>query len=111
MTELETLALAASLEVNLDLSDDGEHIMAGPRENLTDDLREAIRNNRDALIRTLLVRKAMRYVSEKGGALPLYGAEWEALEEVPEDDLPAFREALRAWARAGLRNNRKGAVA
>lgn len=110
MTESETLALARSLGVTLDLSEDSEHILAGPKENLTDELREAIRENRNGLIRTLLFWRAGEWIT----SLVSQGRPFEDPDEADEElnkawldeDLAGFRRALRAWAKAGLKNGR-----
>jgi hypothetical protein len=51
MNLLETLSLALSLECNLELK--GEKIIAKPKANVTDELRDGIKENRDAMVEHL----------------------------------------------------------
>ena len=100
MTETEILALAASLEVNLDVAED--HITADPPDKVTPELRRAIEAN-EGLIKALLFKRVLKYARDRGLVIEYSDASYAALDGAWEGTLGDFREALREWARSGLR--------
>lgn len=102
-----TLLDLRSLGITLSLSEDKEHIIAGPKENLTDELRSAIYANRDDLIRTLLFKSAAEWVGDRPFSAPDEAD--QQLNDAFYGDLAEYREALRVWAKAGLEARRKAA--
>lgn len=86
--------------------DDG--LLCEPASLLTPELREAIRVHRDALLYDVLLADARRYLGERD----FEGADLSALADLEVEELdparrrgdwPAYREAIRAYVRAGLR--------
>lgn len=63
MNTLETLALALSLEVNIQLNPQTLRLVLNPRYRITEELREAIKENRDEIICELLYKKAVAYLA------------------------------------------------
>lgn len=63
MNILETLALALSLEINIELKPQTLKLVVTPREKITEELREAIKENRDAIICDLLYKEAVAYLA------------------------------------------------
>lgn len=106
-----TLDLARGLGVKLgvDIDQDPLQIIAKPKERITDELREGIKANRDDLIRELLFAEAGKWVGSRSFSAPddmdrqLNDAFYGSLEE--------YREALRAWAKAGLEAGKGKAAA
>lgn len=107
----DTLALARDLGVKLsvDVEQEPLQILAKPREKITNELREGIKANRDDLVRTLLFRQAGEWIGERS-----FSATEDADQQLNDafyGDLEKYREALRAWAKAGLANAREGEAA
>lgn len=102
MTEYDTLALARDLGVKLgvDTDQDPPQIIAKPKERITDALRGGIRANRDDFLRTLLFRSAGEWVDSR--PFETTDVEDAVLNDAFYATLPEFREALRAWVKAGL---------
>lgn len=95
-----TLFSLSNLGITLSLSEDKEHIIASPKENLTDELRSAIYANRDDLIRTLLFKSAAEWIGIRPFEAPDDAD--QQLNDAFYGDLSEFREALRVWAKIGL---------
>lgn len=108
MNLVQLYALALQLEVSLEVEDKQERVIATPAANVTDDLRVGVKENRDELMRDLLVRRAICYVwknQAEGGSLG------EINTSIPHDELEGmsfgeFRLALGRWA-AGIVNDMK----
>lgn len=115
MNEYDTLALARDLGVKLevDVSEAQEplQIIAKPKERITAELREALRDkaNRDDLIRELLFAEAGKWVGSR--SFETSNETDQQLNDTFYLSLEEYREALRAWAKAGLANARKGEAA
>lgn len=122
-TTTAALVQAANRGVRLALTDDGEHILAGPRELLTDELRALICQAHEGLVRQLLFRRALDYYTHRlrragglrcsDGARQVawttgYGAvaaDYDDLlnEAWQRSDLREFRKVLREWLKGRLR--------
>ncbi len=97
-------ALGVKLSVTRD-----DVLICEPDSSLTDDLREAIRANHEELIYDVLLAEAHRYVlveryvegADVGSVLASHEEEINAAYLARE--WPAFRAAIRAFVRAGLR--------
>lgn len=103
LNEHETLSLALSLEVNLDVDTESLELIAEPEEYITPELREGIRENRDALIRTLLENRVVLWLEERGIPVGpvLLSTELEAVRL--DGSLQEFRDLLRRIASAAIR--------
>ncbi len=98
---------ARDLEVRLSVTKDDE-LTAEPASRLTPELREAIRDNREALRYDVLLADARRYLGERD----VEGSDLSVLADLEIEELdPArlrgdwlgYREAIRTYVRAGLR--------
>lgn len=105
MNTTEILGCVERLGVRLDVQDD--KIVCHRASNLTPELRDAIKENRDQLLMDVLVREALRYLDERY----VEGADLSALsgpihDEVCEaygaGNLEAFRVAVSEYVREGL---------
>ncbi len=100
-----TLYEARELDVHLRL--EGDRIKAGPTENITDELRSAIKANRDDVIKALMIRDAHLYLEghyAEGADLSALDGWHRVISEAYADaDPDVFRYAIRGYTRAGLR--------
>lgn len=97
---------ARDLGITLSVTkDDG--ILCRPASRLTLELRAEIKANREALVRDVLMADALRYLADRyvdGTDLSALDALEDRLEEAyAAGDLTAYREVIRAYVRAGLR--------
>lgn len=63
MNTFETLALASSLEIGIELNPHTLRLVVTPREKITEELREAIKENRDEIVKDLLWKQAVLYLA------------------------------------------------
>ena len=103
-------ARAKHLGVTLSVPKDRDVIVANPRSNVTDELADAIRENKDALIRDVLMRDALAFLNERW----VRGADTGALHRAGErlnatfgGPLPGYRKAVREYVEAGLTEIRR----
>ncbi len=101
MNLVELYSLASQLEVSLGVDDVKEKIIATPTRNVTDDLRDGVKENRDTLMRDLLVQRAISWVWENQCGS---GSLREVDESIPREDVESvsfqeFRAALGRWAK------------
>lgn len=109
MNLVELYSLASQLEVSLRVDDVKEKIIATPTQNVTDDLRDGVKENRDTLMRDLLVQRAISWVWENRRGSGSLG---EVNESIPRADVEGvsfqeFRAALGRWAK-GMVDGMKG---
>ena len=88
--------------ISLYLSHDGK-VVAEPASALTDDQRETIRRNREAVVEQLrkdqVLARAFLHLNESGvGYVPL-DVEEDVNLSYAEDDLETFKGVVRGWAR------------
>lgn len=62
-----TWAMFRARELGVDLSLEGDNIVARPASKLTRELRAAIQENKERLLRDLLLRDALRYIAKHYG--------------------------------------------
>jgi hypothetical protein len=102
----EIIFAARDLGIRLSVTED-DGIEYRPKSSMTPELLGEIRANKEALIRDLLMADALRYLSERyveGTDLSALDALESQLEDTYADgDLVAYREAIREFVRAGLR--------
>lgn len=100
-----TLYEARDLGVELEL--DGDLIMAGPTDNITPELREAITRNKPMLVKDLLMRDAHDFLEGhyvEGADLSELDGWHEVIGHAYlESDPDVFKVAVRGYTRAGLR--------
>jgi hypothetical protein len=95
---------AARLGVYLRL--DGEALMAGPKENITPELRQRLKDNRPEVVKTVMLREAHEYLQRnhvEGADLSMLD-DWHGIigHAHMSGDPELFRIALRGYTRAGL---------
>lgn len=100
MNVLETKSLALQLEVNLDIDGEREKLIVTPAANITPELDAGLKENRDELMRSLLISRALEYVI---GEMEEKDLPRELNESIPYEDLEGatfkeFRRALQRWA-------------
>ena len=105
MNSTEIIFAAGDLGIRLSVTkDDG--ILCKLASRLTCALRAEIKDNREALVRDVLMADALRYLADRY----VDGTDLEALDDLEDrleeacaaGDLKAYREAIRAFVRAGL---------
>lgn len=105
MNSTEIIFAASDLGIRLSVTkDDG--ILCKPASRLTCALRMEIKANREALVRDVLMADALRYLADRY----VDRTDLEALDDLEDrleeahaaGDLKAYREAIRAYVRAGL---------
>lgn len=100
MNVLQTKALALQLEVNLDVDGEREKLIVTPAANITPELDAGLKENRDEIMRSLLISQAIEYVwDNQSGSGPLK----EINDNIPYEDVEGasfqeFRKAVRKWA-------------
>ncbi len=115
----QTRARAKHLGVTLTVPKDRDVILASPRENVTDELAQGIRENKDALIRDVLMSDALAYLNQRW----VKGADTSALHQAGENlnhyyhrSLDKYRVAVRTYVETGLaeirraKGNQRGAA-
>ena len=99
----EVFSLAGQLEVNLEVNGKKEKVIVTPTSRLTEELRAGVKENRDELMRSLLVKRAIEYI---WSCQIRYGMEatsqsriWSAIphEHLANREFQDFREELRKW--------------
>lgn len=107
MNVYETLSLALTLEVNLDIDAEALAIKATPKKHLTSEFREAIAENRDELIRHLLFRRWVLWLTKRVEyevLSPVLDRTYDELNEAwLTTSLEEFRDLLRRIAREATR--------
>jgi hypothetical protein len=106
-----TSVLFRAQQLGVKLSLDGDNIVARPAGRLEPELRTAIRENKQKLVKDLLIRDALRYLNEHH----VEGANLSALdpyenrinEAYHTAALEEYRAAIREYVRAGLREFRR----
>lgn len=97
---------AHDLGVRLSVTKDA-HIEYRPKSRMTPELLALIRANKRVLLFDLLMSDALRYIADRyveGTALSALNPPGDRLEDAyAAGDLEAYREAIRAYVRAGLR--------
>lgn len=115
-TAITVLSSVRDAGIVLDLTESKDGILAGPKQRLTDDLRNAIRENSDGVIRHLLFAEAVdhyqRTVRDNGDSMDsaaalqgkrvLAAGEEDLNESWLDSDLEGFRNTLRQWLKTGL---------
>jgi hypothetical protein len=100
-------ARARYLGVTLHVPKDRDVIIARPKSSVTPELAQAIRENKDTLMRDVLLHEALHYLNErfvKGADLSVLHAPGERLSAVHADGtLDEFRKAVREYVEAGLK--------
>ncbi len=120
MDYLQTTQILRERGIRLELDEAKSGLMAGPPELLTEEIRAAIRANKDELMRPELFKEAVRhfdeYVLEREGSRKTHAfqaasdAFVDASEEVQDAwdaSLEEFKDELRQWVRTGLRAYKK----
>lgn len=106
MNPTEIMFAARRLGIRLSVSADNR-IEYRPSGRMTPELLALIRANKRALIFDLLMSAALRYIADRyveGTDLSALDAPGDRLEDAyAAGDLAAYREAIRAYVRAGLR--------
>jgi TubC N-terminal docking domain len=102
--------LIEARRLGLRLTRKGEDIAIRPASRLTPELRAAIRQNKDQILRDMLLRDALAYLAEHSDGDELTEA-LLPLEELLNDTYldggeEQFKSAVREYVRAGLRSYR-----
>lgn len=103
-----TWAMFEARELGVDLSLEGDDIAAKPASRITPELREAIRTNKELLLKDLLLQDALRYMAERYepgvnlGVLAPYEDRINELYHHPAT-LKEYRAEIREYVKAGLR--------
>lgn len=102
-----TWALFRARQLGVELSLDGDNIMARPGGRLEPELRTAIRENKEKLVKDLLMRDALRYLNEhyvEGANLSALDPHENRINEAYHTAaLKEYRAAIREYVRTGLR--------
>jgi hypothetical protein len=106
-----TWVLFHARELSVELSLDGDNIVARPARRLEPELRTAIRENKQKLVKDLLMRDALRYLNEhyvQGANLSALDPHENRINEAYHTAaLEEYRAAIREYVRAGLREFRR----
>lgn len=93
--------------LGVDLSLEGDDIAASPASRITSELREAIRENKELLLKDLLFRDAFRYMAEHyepGANLGVLAPYEGRINEMHHPAiLKEYRTEIREYVKAGLR--------
>ena len=104
--------LANRLGVAMEVPRDKDVVTLSPPERVTDELREAIRENKGWVMRNLLVEQAVRYLNEnyvKGADITVLYEPGRRMDEAYSLEVPLeqYRQAVREYVRAGMREFRR----
>lgn len=104
MGEYEVMHACLDAGISLTLSDDSERIVARPASNLTPEIRERIRENKDGILRCLLFKRAVFWLSEKTmhQEEALRNRVWEVFGKDPDELEAAWCDASLEWFREVL---------
>ena len=106
-----TWALFCARQLGVELSLDGDSIMARPARRLEPELRIAIRENKEKLVKDLLMRDALRFLNEhyvQGANLSVLDAHENRINDAYHTAaLKEYRAAIREYVRTGLREFRR----
>lgn len=106
-----TWALLTARELGVELSLNGGNIRAHPASRITPELRTAVRENKQTLIKDLLMRDALRFLNEhyiEGANLCVLDLPEDRMNEAYHTaPLGEFRATVREYVRAGLREFRR----
>jgi hypothetical protein len=104
---------AAHLGVRLSVPSDRDVVLATPSHRLTGDLRAGIKAHREELMRDLLLKQAVEYLSHRyvdGADMSVLDAPGEKVDEYHHrKDVPFgdFRKAVREYVMAGVNEFRR----
>jgi hypothetical protein len=106
-----TWVLFRARQLSVELSVDGDNIVARPARRLEPELRTAIRENKENLVKDLLMRDALRYLNEhfvEGANLSALDPHENQINEAYHTAaLKEYRAAIREYVRTGLREFRR----
>jgi hypothetical protein len=106
-----TWVLFRARQLNVELSLDGDNVVARPARSLEPELRTAIRDNKEKLVKDLLMRDALQYLNEhyvQGANLSVLDAHQVRIDEAYHTAaLKEYRAAIRVYVRTGLREFRR----
>jgi hypothetical protein len=98
-------------QLGVELSLDGDNILARPAGRLDPELRTALRKNKEDVVKDLLMRDALRFLNEhyvEGANLSVLDPHENRINEAYHTAaLKAYRGAIRDYVRAGLREFRR----
>lgn len=101
-----TWTLYEARDLGVELRLDGDLITAGPTDNITPELREAIRSNKPMLVKDLLIRDAHEFLAAnyaEGADLSALDGWHQVIGQAYLDSDPElFRYAIRGYTRVGL---------
>lgn len=112
-----TWVMFEARNLGVDLSLEGGNIAVRPASRITPEFREAIRKNKELLIKDLLLRDALRYMArhyvEDADLSVLHSHEDRISDAYHTASLKEYRAVIREYVKAGLREFRrvKGAAA
>jgi hypothetical protein len=98
-------------QLGIELSLDGDNIVARPSGRLEHEIRIAIRKNKPKLVKDLLMRDALQFLNEhyvQGANLSVLDPHENRINEAYHTAaLEEYRAAIREYVRAGLREFRR----
>jgi hypothetical protein len=106
-----TWVLFLARQLSVELSLDGDNIVARPAWRLEPELRTAIRENKQMLVKDLLMRDALRFLNEhyaQGANLSVLDPHESRINDAYHTAaLEEYRAAIREYVKAGLREFRR----
>ena len=106
-----TWVLFRARQLGVELSLDGENIVARLARRLEHELRTAIRENKEKLVKDLLMRDALRFLNEhyvQGANFSVLDAQENRINEAYyAAALKEYRAAIREYVKAGIREFRR----
>lgn len=104
--------LANRLGVEMEVPRDKDVVTLSGGERVTDELREAIRENKGWVMRNLLVEQALHYLNDNyvnGANLSVLHEPSKRIDSLYDLDVPfsQYRQAVREYVQAGMREFRR----